>query len=294
MPQSLFWARFHVDRRNKLIGFYQMLDRGRSNRTVNHLMTLSPVSKLKLLVPLALALFIATARANFVETFSNGSDDGNWHLTDNPDRLLQIEASGGNPGAYLHGQVFTPVPVWYVPFATSPTHFLGNYYAQQVGGISFDLNIFSGTQAPNRAVTLDLLSTLGTGDFSQGLEAYKIGANISTLPIGWKRYSFSLDATSTSIPPGWVVLRGDGSPGTDADWQRLMQDVETIGFELGKPGFAYPALNGWDLGLDNVRISQDIPDSGPGMMFPFTVLLLIFMRRIAPPRALIPCRKSRF
>lgn len=49
---------------------------------------------------------------------------------------------------------------------------------------------------------LDLLSTRGTGDFSQGLEAYKIGANISTLPIGWKRYFFSLDATSTSIPPG--------------------------------------------------------------------------------------------
>jgi hypothetical protein len=186
--------------------------------------------------------------------------------------LLQIEGSGGNPGAYLHGQVFTPVPVWYVPLGTSPTHFLGNYYAQHVGEISFDLNIFSGTQAPDRAITLDLLSTLGTGDFSQGVEAYKIGANISILPVGWKQYSFSLDATS--IPPGWVVLRGDGSPGTDADWRRLMQDVETIGFELGKPGFAYPALNGWDLGLDNVRISQRVPESGPGVMFPVTVLLL--------------------
>ena len=257
-------------------------------------MVFSHVGKLRLMVPLALALSIATARANFVETFSNGSDDGNWHLTDNPDRLLQIEGSGGNPGAYLHGQVFTPVPVWYVPFATSATHFLGNYYTQHVEGISFDLNIFSGTEAPNRAVTLDLLTTLRTGDFSQGLEAYKIGANISTLPIGWKHYSFSLDATSTSIPSGWVVQHGDGSPGTDADWRRLMQDVETIGFELGKPGFAYPALNGWDLGLDNVRISQNIPESGPGVMFPSTVLLLILLRRIAQsPVASLSC-ESRF
>ena len=205
-------------------------------------------------------------------------------MTDNPDRLLQIEANGGNPAAYLHGQVFTPVPVWYVPLGTSPTHFLGNYYAQQVGRISFDLNIFSGTQAPNRAITFGLLTTLGTGDFSQGLEAYKIGANISTLPVGWKQYSFSLDATSTSIPPGWVVLRGDGSPGTDAGWRRLMQDVETIGFELGKPGFAYPALNGWDLGLDNVHISQRVPESGPGAMFPLTIILLVSLRSVARAR----------
>src|ERR1041384_7838598 len=104
--------------------------------------------KVTLLVPFALACSIGIARANFVETFSDGSDDGDWHLTDNPDRLLRIEARGGHPGAYLHGQVFTPAPVWYVPLGTSPTHFLGNYSAQGVGGISLDLNIFSGTQAP--------------------------------------------------------------------------------------------------------------------------------------------------
>ena len=253
-------------------------------------MMFSATRKVTLLMPFALACSIAIARANFVETFSDGSDDGDWHLTDNPDRLLRIEASGGHPGAYLHGQVFTPVPVWYVPLGTSPTHFLGNYSAQGVGGISFDLNIFSGTPAPDRAVTLDLLTTLGTGDFSQGIEAYKIGANISTLPVGWKEYSFSLDAASTSIPPGWVVLRGDGSAGTDADWQRLMQDVETIGFELGKPGFAYPALNGWDLGLDNVRIGQQVPEDGPGVMFLFAVSVLVLLRRAA--RASEYCRSA--
>jgi hypothetical protein len=90
-----------------------------------------------------------------------------------------------------------------------------------------------------------------------------------------------------------VVLRGDGNPGTDADWRRLMQDVETIGFELGKPGFAYPALNGWDLGLDNVRISQHIPESGSGAMFPMTVLLLVLLQRIVPSRVVALCRKSR-
>jgi hypothetical protein len=127
-----------------------------------------------------------------------------------------------------------------------------------------------------------VLTTRGTGDFSQGLEAYRIGRDISTLPVGWKSYSFALSATSSSIPPGWVLLRGDGTQGTDADWQRLMEDVETIGFELGKSGFAYPVLNGWDLGLDNVRITERVPESGPGVMFPLTIVLLIVPRILAP------------
>jgi hypothetical protein len=239
-------------------------------------------AKVVRLAAMVLTLPFTMASGAFIETFSNGGDDGNWHLTDNPDRLLRIESGGGNPGASLHGQVFTPVPVWYVPLGTSPTHFLGNYSAQGIGRIGFDLDIFSGTQAPNRAITLDLLTTLGTGDFSQGLEAYRIGRDISTLPVGWKTYSFALSATSSSIPPGWVLLHGDGTPGTDADWQRLMENVETIGFELGKPGFAYPALNGWDLGLDNVRITERVPESRPGVMFPLTIVLLIVLRILAP------------
>src|SRR5438105_8393351 len=246
--------------------------------------------KMVALAALILTLSFTIASAGFIETFSNGSDDGNWHLTDNPDRLLQIEPGGGNPGAYLHGQVFTPVPVWYVPLETSPTHFLGNYSAQHIGRIGFDLDIFSGTQAPNRAVTLDLLTTLGTGDFSQGLEAYRIGRDISTLPVGWRTYSFALPATSSSIPPGWVLLHGDGTPGTDADWRRLMEDVETIGFELGKPRFAYPALNGWDLGLDNVRITQRVPESEPGVMFPLTIMSLVLLRLAVPSRIALSTR----
>jgi hypothetical protein len=46
---------------------------------------------------------------------------------------------------------------------------------------------------------------------------------------------------------------GNGRPGTDADWQALMRDVETVGLELGAPGYFYPFWI-WDLGLDNVRI----------------------------------------
>jgi hypothetical protein len=199
---------------------------------------------------------VVPARADFTETFSNGSDDGDWHLTSDPDRLLVIELKGGHPGAYLHGQVADPAPTWYVPLFTPHTHFVGDFAAQGIESVSCDIKIFSGIEVPDRAVTLLVQTTFGTGDFSQGVVAYYIGTDISKLPKAWKRYVFPLDADSSSVPPDWVVLRGDGSSGGDADWRALMHSVETIGFMLGKPGFAYPALNIWDLGLDNVTISN--------------------------------------
>jgi hypothetical protein len=201
---------------------------------------------------LALVLSVPTMRAGFVETFENGSDNGDWHLTTNPPTHYP---DGGNPGAYLDAIADAAVPTWYVPLGTENTYFLGNFAAKQVGALAFDINVYSGVQVPDRAVTLDLNTTLGTGDFSKGVDAYYVGRDISRLPTGWHTYKFPVDAASTTIPAGWVVTKGNGNPGTDADWQALMQDVETLGVELGKPGFAYP-FGVWELGLDNARITK--------------------------------------
>ena len=56
-------------------------------------------------------LAISNAHAYF-DGFEDLTDRGGWRLTDNTLRLLQVEPSGGNPGAYLHGQVATAVPTW--------------------------------------------------------------------------------------------------------------------------------------------------------------------------------------
>jgi len=113
------------------------------------------------------------------------------------------------------------VPTWYVPYLTPNTHFLGDFADKQIGTLAFDINIFSGVQVPDRAVTLDLNTTLGTGDFTKGVDAYYIGTDISRLPAGWQTYKFPVNAASSTIPPGWVVTKGNGQPGTDADWQAL-------------------------------------------------------------------------
>src|SRR5215472_6788930 len=125
---------------------------------------------------------VAPARADFTETFSNGSDDGYWHLTSDPDRLLVIELNGGHPGAYLHGQVADPAPIWYVPLFTPHTHFVGDFAGRGVESVSCDIKIFSGIEVPDRAVTLLVQTTFGTGDFSQGVVAYYVGTDISRLP----------------------------------------------------------------------------------------------------------------
>lgn len=226
-------------------------------RICHHLDPQSRVRSILLTLAGVVSLSAAPARADFTETFSNGGDDGDWHLTNNPDRLLVIALKGGHPGAYLHGQVADPAPVWYVPPFTPHTHFLGDYAGRGVESISCDIKIFSGIEAPDRAVTLLVETTFGTGDPIQGVQAYYVGTDISKLPKAWKRYEFPVDANSPTVPDGWVVLRGDGNNGGNADWRALMHDVETIGFMLGTPGFAYPALNIWDLGLDNVTISND-------------------------------------
>jgi hypothetical protein len=202
--------------------------------------------------PLLLLIGCLTLHAGFVETFDNGSDNGDWHLTVNPPML---ETDGGNPGAYLRATADAAVPTWYVPLGTESTYFLGNFADKKVGTLAFDINIFSGVEVPDRAMTLDLNTTLGTGDFTKGVDAYYIGTDISQLPLGWQTYEFPVNAASLAIPPGWVVTKGNGRPGTDADWQALMHDVETLGVELGEPGFFYP-FGIWDLGLDNARVTR--------------------------------------
>ncbi len=215
----------------------------------------STAARLRLwqLLPLLTLFAIAPAWAGFTETFDDGTDEGDWHLTVNPPL---VEPEGGNPGVYLRASADAAVPTWYVPLDTTTKYFLGDFASHHVAALSVDINIFSGVEVPDRAVTLDLNTTLGTGDFTKGVDAYYIGRDISKLPVGWHRYEFPIHAMSSTIPAGWVVTRGDGTPGTDADWQALMHDVETLGVELGEPGFFYP-FGIWDLGLDNCHVSRE-------------------------------------
>jgi hypothetical protein len=217
------------------------------------------------------------ARADVIDTFDNDVNLGTWRLTTNPNRLYRIEPTGGNPGAYLHGQVATAVPTWYVSNPVG-NPFLGDYAAEGVSGFSCDMTISGGIQVPDRNLTLHLLTTLGTGDPSLGIEAYFVGADISQFPVGWRNYSYPLAAGSATIPAGWVVTEGNGMPGTDADWRMLVRHVEDVHMALGTPGFFYPNIGVWDLGLDNVTLST-VPGPGASVLAAVGALSLLWRWR---------------
>lgn len=197
----------------------------------------------------------------FTETYSwNTRDVGHWALTTNDLRARVIEETGGNPGGYLYGEVASPIPTWstasrrYDPIIGEDTIFVGNYSANRVRRLSADLCVYqAGSWSASRTVTLQLVRW-DIANATIALEATYSLPDIPEVPNGWRRYDFAVDAGSATIPPGWEVERGDGTPATDADWARLMQQIDVVGFGFWKMGYMYPALGLWELGIDNIHI----------------------------------------
>lgn len=202
---------------------------------------------------------------SFTEHYSPGSLDlGHWSLTTNDLRPRQIEPSGGNPGGYLYSEVSSPIPTWSTasprllgevgPDAVLDSMFVGNYYADRVHRITADLCIYqAGSWSASRTVTLQLVRWDFVAD-TVAFEATYSLPDIPELPIGWQHVAFEFDPRSPTIPPGWTLARGDGTPASDADWATLMHQVDIVGLGYWKLGYMYPALGLWQLGIDNVHI----------------------------------------
>lgn len=197
----------------------------------------------------------------FTETYSPGTRDvGHWTLTTNDLRVRVIEPTGGNPGGYLYGEVASPIPTWSSvspridPEAGGESFFVGNYLANDIRRISADLCVYqAGSWSESRTVTLQLVRW-DVANATVALEATYSLPDIPNVPDGWRHYKFSVDARSATIPPGWQLERGDGTPATDADWAVLMHQIDVVSFGLWKPGYMYPALGLWELGIDNIHI----------------------------------------
>ena len=203
------------------------------------------------------------ATDTFIETYDDGTDVGLWHCSTGVARIP--ETSGGNPGAYIQqGGFSTSIPTW----ASISTRFqpgvpdlykidsiyTGDFTTLGVTSLAVDLNIIQvATWATDRAVTLELLQMDDTG-FTVTYDATYTLPDLPEPPVGWQTYLFPVDANSSTIPPGWVFTRGDGTPGTDAEWSPFLHRVDLTSIGFYKPGFAYPSLGTWILGIDNVEI----------------------------------------
>jgi hypothetical protein len=109
----------------------------------------------------------------FIETYDDGTDVGLWHCSLGVARV--IEASGGDPGAYLQqGGFSSHVPTWasvstrFQPGVNDPykidSIYTGDWTTLGVTGITVDLNIIQvASWGTDRAVTLELLQMDETG-----------------------------------------------------------------------------------------------------------------------------------
>jgi hypothetical protein len=207
----------------------------------------------------------APALFDFTETYSPGTQDtGHWMLTTNTTRPRSIRTSGGNPGGYLHAELTTTVPTWstmstrYEPGTSDSLKrdsvFVGDYDAAGITHLTVDLDVLqAGTWGSDRALTLELRSWDAQAALP-GLVADCSLPEIAVPPAGWTHYDFAIAAHSTTIPTGWTLVHGDGSPATDADWATLMHEIDYVGLGYGKPGVGYPSSS-WTLGLDNIHIT---------------------------------------
>jgi hypothetical protein len=201
--------------------------------------------------------------STFIETYDDGTDVGLWHCSLSVPRT--VEASGGNPGPYVQqGGFSSHVPTWasistrFQPGVNDPykidSIYTGDWTTPGVTTITVDLNILQvATWGTDRAVTLQLLQMDETG-FNVTYDATYTLPDLPEPPVGWQTYSFPADANSPTIPEGWVFTRGDGTPGTDAEWSPFLHRIDLASIGFYKPGFAYPGLGTWILGIDNIEI----------------------------------------
>jgi hypothetical protein len=220
-----------------------------------------------LLAPFFLALLpqaAAThAKVTFVEAFDL-TNTGRWSFFGTPANPIEVrEASGGNPGAYLHStcgglaclDTFAPELRTELGLASL---FTGDYRAKGVTHLGVDLAVFGppGVTTGGRPLSLILRHDPGTpGQPLDDLVLYRVGArNIPAATGTWRRYDFRVPAASVSLPAGWAVLQGSGD--ADADWSAVVADVTQASFFFGDPSFFF-IFQQWELGVDNVRIRLD-------------------------------------
>jgi hypothetical protein len=95
-------------------------------------------------------------------------------------------------------------------------------------------------------------------------------------PVGWTHYDFPVGANLSTPPAGWVFTRGDGSPPGPGEWTTFLSRIDIVTLVYAQPGFAYPSLGTWTLGLDNVGV---VTVPGPGSGAVFGMMATLFGRR---------------
>lgn len=204
------------------------------------------------LLGLMLAIAASPAAADtFTETFDGGSNAGGWTFGTGNE---VVEATGGNPGAWLHDlfvDTFAPQPR-----TTQASVFTGDLRHRGVTRLGVDLLTLSvDFSAEGRPLTLMLISDQGTpANPDDDWAAYLMGpANVPLPGQGWVSYAFEVPTAERALPAGWGTLELGPSSPPSPDWNLLVEDVAQVVFFYGDPTMFF-IFQGWNLGLDNPTV----------------------------------------
>jgi hypothetical protein len=197
--------------------------------------------------------FGALAQVSSVVPFDSGPFGWSWGWAE------WIEPTGGNPGAYLHGDICCA----YYPDAFNTSTYTGNYRNAGLASLGIDLITFSNIPLRDRAepfwLTLMLINDNGTPHVEDDWGAFVVGPDAPWPGDGWLSYDFIVPAQETELPPGWSMWRT-----TVGTWAELIQDVDEVRFNYVDPHAPYGYFESpWVVGMDNARFSKEHPGRVP-------------------------------
>jgi hypothetical protein len=213
-----------------------------------------------LAIAAALALPVHAQTVDFTESFSNGSNSGQWSWGTGGESFSPLN---GNPGAFLQDLTLnTCCP----SLGTQPgvsSVFTGDYRKAGVSSVGLDLvTLFTPFSVGARPLTVMLINDNGTPfGFDDDWGAYFIGSKTipdsgvtSFSPPGWTDFEFAIDAQSEVTPPGWTIF--SYAPGGQLKtWSQVVTQVTSLEFFYGDPTSIF-IFHSWDVGTDNIRITM--------------------------------------
>ncbi len=205
------------------------------------------------LVTCVAGLPLVAAADTTTDTFERDHNIGGWTINGNPN----IDATGGNPGSWLHN----PLADTFYPIVRTNgvSPFVGDFRAMGVTTIAFDAVLIDRDFGNPTGFPMSLLlrDTKNTpGDPSDDDYAYFVGPQVPLIGQGWVHYEFAVpSADRTPVPAGWSGgWAGDLEnfrPGVD--WNDVITNVDRVEIWWNHPAY-FAAFAQWNVGMDNISI----------------------------------------
>jgi hypothetical protein len=198
----------------------------------------------------------APALADTTTTFDNGLEG--WSISGRTD----INPTGGNPGANLHGVL---IDVFGADIRNNTNDaFLGDLSRYGTFELSIDIQVNS-INFFGQEVSRDLVVELRDYTNSNGYPWTSVYYNLGILQAasegqdGWMTYSVIIeDPSAAALPAGWGGY-GDETPlgdpilPADRTFASVLASVDEISFTTFVPGFFFGFTN-FDIQVDNIAI----------------------------------------